>query len=89
MFGMMPAYGFFIRHAKGIELHNVGVSFMKEDKRPAFVLDTVDNVELDHCKAAKAAGVPALVMIKATAVSVQHCTGIGDFEGNAPARKDM
>jgi hypothetical protein len=23
MFGMLPAYGFFIRHAKGIELNNV------------------------------------------------------------------
>jgi hypothetical protein len=31
-------YGFFIRHAKGIELKNVEVSYIKEDLRPAFVL---------------------------------------------------
>ena len=41
MFGMLPAYGFFIRHAKGIELTNVEVGFMQEDRRPAFVLDHV------------------------------------------------
>ena len=41
MFGMLPAYGFFIRHAKGIELNDVEVGFMKEDRRPAFVLESV------------------------------------------------
>ena len=41
MFGMLPAYGFFIRHATGIELNNVDLSYMKEDRRPAFVLDQV------------------------------------------------
>jgi len=41
MFGMLPAYGFFIRHASGIEMHNVDISYMKEDRRPAFVIDQV------------------------------------------------
>jgi len=37
MFGMLPAYGFFIRHAKGIELNNVEVGFMrKTEGRPSF-----------------------------------------------------
>ena len=39
MFGMLPAYGFFIRHAGNIELNDVDVSFLQEDRRPAFVLD--------------------------------------------------
>jgi hypothetical protein len=37
---MLPAYGFFIRHAKGIELNDVDVAYIKEDRRPAFVLDS-------------------------------------------------
>src|SRR5207249_4429435 len=39
MFGDTPAYGFFIRHATGIQMHNVAVTYMNEDARPPFVLD--------------------------------------------------
>jgi len=42
MFGTLPAYGFFIRHVKGIELSGVAVSYLKEDARPAFVLNDVE-----------------------------------------------
>jgi polygalacturonase len=38
MFGILPAWGFFIRHAKGIELDAINLSTMQPDKRPAFVL---------------------------------------------------
>jgi hypothetical protein len=34
MFGLLPAHGFFIRHAKGIEMANVEVGFLDEDRRP-------------------------------------------------------
>jgi polygalacturonase len=86
MFGILPAYGFFIRHAKGIELEDVDVSWLKEDKRAAFVLDQVDGIDLQHCKAAKAEGVPTLVMIKAKAITVRQCAGLADFEGGAENR---
>src|SRR5207248_2312253 len=42
MFGTMPAYGFFVRHVKGIEFRDVEVSALKEDARPAFVFQDVD-----------------------------------------------
>jgi len=45
MFGTLPAYGFFIRHVKGIELNGVTVSYLKEDARAAFVLNDVDSVD--------------------------------------------
>jgi hypothetical protein len=38
IFGILPAWGFFIRHAKGIELDGIDLSTIQEDKRPAFVL---------------------------------------------------
>ncbi len=62
MFGILPAYGFFIRHAAGIELNNVEVAFMKEDRRPAFVLDSVRGADFQHVKAQKASGVPTFVL---------------------------
>jgi len=43
MFGVIPAYGFYVRHARGVTFDNVEVSFEKPDARPAFVLDSVVN----------------------------------------------
>ena len=45
MFGTLPAYGFYIRHARGISFDNVEVSFERDEARPAFVLDDVKGVE--------------------------------------------
>lgn len=41
MFGDMPAYGFFIRHVKGLTMRDVEVSSLKPDQRPAFVMKDV------------------------------------------------
>jgi polygalacturonase len=62
MFGEIPAYGFFVRHMKGLQMDNVEVSFLKEDLRPAFVLDDVKGVEFNNVKAQAAPGVPSFVL---------------------------
>lgn len=41
MFGELPAYGFFIRHVKGLQVNDVEVSYLKDDARPAFVMNDV------------------------------------------------
>jgi polygalacturonase len=89
MFGIMPAYGFFIRHAKGIELNDVDVSYIKEDRRPAFVFDAVEGITLENCKAQKAGGAVTLVMMNAKGVEAHHCAGLADFRGDSLARKEM
>jgi polygalacturonase len=89
MFGVLPAYGFFIRHAKGVELNDVTVETLKQDRRPAFVFDSVEGIELENCRSAKADGVPTLVMLKAKNVSAHHCTGLMDFQADSVARKEM
>jgi polygalacturonase len=80
MFGMLPAYGFFIRHARGIDLNSVDVSFTREDRRPAFVLDSVDRVTFNGCHTTKTNGVPTFVMMKAKGVSAHQCAGVADFQ---------
>jgi hypothetical protein len=57
-FGVLPSYGFFVRHVKDIQFNNVQVSLIKEDQRPAFYLDDVDKVDLNFVKAQKIKGVP-------------------------------
>jgi len=70
MFGLVPAYGFFIRHAAGVELSNINVAYMKEDTRPAFVLEDVKDIVLSHIKAQKAEGVPEFKLISVTGLSI-------------------
>ena len=89
MFGILPAYGFFIRHAKNIELNDVEVSNMKEDGRPAFVLDHVAGIDFEHCRAEKANGVPTFVMMNAKDVVAHGCAGVPDFHVDGIARKEM
>jgi hypothetical protein len=74
MFGLLPAYGFFFRHVRGIELNGVGVGFMQEDRRPAFVFDDVKRAWLTQVSAQKASGVPSFVL-----------KNIEDFRLNASA----
>jgi hypothetical protein len=44
MFKELPAWGFYMRHAKGIVLDNVRISCAKEDYRTAVVLDDVHGI---------------------------------------------
>ena len=41
MLGVLPAHGFYIRHAKGLSLSDIRITMRQEDARPAFVLDDV------------------------------------------------
>lgn len=46
MFGTIPASGFFIRHAKNIELNNVQLSYEKEDFRSSLWLNDVKGIRV-------------------------------------------
>jgi polygalacturonase len=61
-FGITPAYGFFIRNVKDLKMSDVEVSYMKEDLRPAFVLDNVDGADFQHVRAQKAEGTPMFML---------------------------
>ncbi len=45
MFGDLPATGFFIRHARNVEMSNVAVATLSADARPAFWLHDVDGAD--------------------------------------------
>lgn len=50
MFKELPAWGFYIRHAKGIKFENVILSAAKKDYRTAVVLDDVHGVTFNSLK---------------------------------------
>ncbi len=47
MFGMLPAWGFYCRHAEGINFDNVTLRVKGKDYRPALVCDDVKSLRLD------------------------------------------
>jgi polygalacturonase len=89
MFGLLPAYAFFIRHAKGIELNDVEVGFIGEDRRPAFVLDQVNGVDFQHVKAQKAAGVSTIVLKNVENFTSRGCTPLPDTQVSKAERREM
>ncbi len=48
MFGELPAWGLYIRHAKGVRLSNVRMRVIRKDERPAFVFDDVKALERER-----------------------------------------
>lgn len=78
MFGDIPAYGFFIRHADGVRLSNVEIGYAAEDLRPAIVLHNVNganfsNVDAQHSKAASLFHLQNVIDF-----STSHCKGVKD-----------
>lgn len=60
--GVMPGYGVFARHVRGLELANIDLSFENNDQRPAMVCSDVDGLEVDNFKAQLSDGVSAARM---------------------------
>lgn len=56
---IMPGYGVFARHVRGLELANITLSTEKTDKRPAMVCSDIDGLEIDNFKAQLGEGVSA------------------------------
>ncbi len=78
MFGVTPAYGFFIRHARGVTFDNVAVTFEKEDLRPAFLLDNVGNIEFFRTNAQLATGAKMFVLKNVSNFSLTQSRTVGD-----------
>lgn len=59
MFGTLPAYGFYVRHAKNITFDGIQVTTQKEDHRPALYLNDVEggilsDIQIQSCKETEA-----------------------------------
>ena len=78
MFGELPAYGFFIRHVKGLQMRDVEVSYLSSDLRPAFWLNDVAAAEFIHVKAQKESDAPAFVLKNVTDFSLQQSWPLPD-----------
>jgi polygalacturonase len=87
--GDMPAYGFFIRHVKGLELTDVEVSYLKEDLRPAFVLDDVKDGDFNLVKAQHAPNVPTFLLKNVEGFSLYHSGSMPDTKLGSVKEKQL
>jgi polygalacturonase len=78
MFGPTPSHGFYIRHVKGIEMCDIKIASEKEDARPAFVLDDVQQADFFHIKTPKVSGVPTFALNNVEDFSVERSRPLAD-----------
>jgi len=64
MFGELPAWGFYIRHADGIKIRNLVLTHNGTDYRSAFVADDVNGLKLDNLKVPKVTSQPVIIINK-------------------------
>ncbi len=75
-FGILPAYGLFVRHAKNLEVNNVNIHFIKEDTRPAVVLMDVDGARFYRMKAQRVENSPFFVLRDVKDFSAVDCSNL-------------
>jgi hypothetical protein len=73
----IPAYWLFIRHARGVELHDVKLGFGAPDQRPAVIARDVDGLLFDKLAAQKASG-PALLLDTVKNLTIQGSAPLPD-----------
>jgi polygalacturonase len=77
-FGVLPAYGFFIRHAKNIELNNIEISYMGKETRTACILEDVKGIELRNVKIQPVSGVPSFALKNVSGFLIKDSKGMKD-----------
>ena len=80
MFGEMPAYGFFIRHAKSLTMTDIELSFLKDDARPAFVLNNVQSADFYRIKAQRIPGNSIFYLKNVTDFSIKQFWQLADTQ---------
>jgi polygalacturonase len=80
MFGEIPAYGFYIRHVRGLIITDVEVSSMKDDARPPFMLEDVKGADFHRVKAQKLPDSPFFVLKNVTDFRTNQCWRFPDLQ---------
>lgn len=76
-FGNVPAYAFFTRHVKHLEMENIDMSYELPDHRPALVMMDVKNATIDKFNAAYEEDTESIIVIDGSEnITVSNCRAI-------------
>lgn len=79
-FGIIPAYGFFIRHTKNIELNNINLYLLGTETRPAMVLTDIKNIKLRNVTVEKGSNPATIVLKNVSDLSIKDSKPLKDIE---------
>jgi len=77
-FGDIPASGFYLRHVKNIEFHNVEIAWSQPDARPVFSLNSVSGAEFDRIKTPKGLATPVFALNSVEDLQVMSSRNVQD-----------
>jgi len=89
MFGTTPAHGFFVRHARGVEMNGIKIEHAHEDLRPAFVIEDVEGADFERIKAPSTTGVPTFALNRVRDFSVWRSKPLADTELAVAEKREM
>ncbi len=87
MFGTLPAWGLYCRHADGIKLENITFRVKGQDYRPALVCDDVSNLDVNGFRF-QAAGMQSVMMFKDLTTAVVSNSLPPQAKGHQVQRSD-
>jgi polygalacturonase len=89
MFGTTPAYGFFLRHVKGIEMSGITIQSAALDARHVFALHDVQNADFRHIKMPAASAASRFVLNDVSDFSVFRSKPVPDTDLKAVQRQEL
>lgn len=89
MFGTTPAHGFYIRHAKRIEISDFKILTEEREERPCFILQDVENVDFSNVKFPETQFGPRFVLVDVKAFRVQNSSPLVDTEIKETAHQEI
>ncbi len=81
MFGVLPAYGMYIRHAKNIILNNIQYNFINDDTRSVLVCDDVENITVEKLQAESSINAAPFIRLKDTQdADIRFCKPLNSID---------
>jgi polygalacturonase len=87
MFGTLPAYGLFVRHARNVTVRDLQVGYVQDDARPPVWLEDAKDFFFSRLVAARAPGAPAIVLRDVEGFSLRESPGLPDVRRDRVANE--
>jgi len=78
MFGTLPSSAFFIRHAKGIQMDHINVTYDQPDARPAVALIDVNGAAFEHVNVQRFEGIPLFELTQVKSFATEAVSSIAN-----------
>lgn len=88
-FGIIPAYGFFIRHVNNIELNNIKVNLLGDETRPAMIMTHVKGARLRNVILQKPEMSPVMVLKDVQDFDMKDCGTLKDENEELVTEKQL